>query len=190
MIGNLLHPNSKAMLQAWQKLGRRPATAVGGAHALASTGHDPLVDEHRGMIGLLFVLGQAEAGVWTFRTAGEHLSDILGRELVEQDFMSLFQGADRTMVSGLISAIVENGRPGIVRARGETLAGRRVEIEMPIAPLLDSEGRCRRLLGLYQHLGGRAMLGGRPVWRHRVSLLSAPDVPAEQVRLRLVASND
>ena len=46
-----------------------------------------------------------------------------------------------------------------------------------------------RLLGLYQTLGGEPMLKGRPIWRHRISMLVPPDTRTEGPQLRLVATN-
>lgn len=182
MLASLLHPNTKAMLQAWRRLSaRQPAI---------STPDEPLVEDHTSLIGRLFVLHEIEPRCWTFRTAGEDLSKLLGRELVEQEFLSLWTGPDRTMMSGLLDSIATRGRPGIVRARGETMVGRRVETEIALAPLQRSGDKTPRMLGLYQSLGGEAMLGGRPIWRHCITTISAPDAPSGRTALRLVASND
>ena len=80
----------------------------------------------------------------------------------------------------------------LVRARGETLAGRRVDIEMTLAPLtgLAQSGDRVRLLGLYQPLSGAGLLQGRPVWRHRLTSIFPPDLHVEPARLKLVANND
>jgi hypothetical protein len=179
MIGKYLHPNTRAMLQAWQKLSARTGT---------DDVSDPLVADHRGMIGLLFVLQREDVSTWTFRSAGAEMERLIGRDLVGQAFSSLWSGADRVMVTGLLAAIEDAGRPGIVRGRGETLTGKRLELEIPLAPLEAGSGGLR-VLGLYQGLGAQGILGGRPIWRHRVSLVSAPSTPVEPPRLRLVADN-
>lgn len=181
MIGKYLHPNTRAMLQAWQRL-----SASTGTNAAA----DPLVADHRSMVGLLFVLQREDHDVWTFRSAGQEMSTTMGRELVGQDFGSLWTGADRLMAAGLLNAIETANRPGIIRGRGETLTGKRLELEIPLAPVEGSSGRQLRILGLYQGLGAQGILGGRPIWRHRVSLISAPETPVEPPRLRLVTDNE
>ena len=183
MIGSYLHPNTKAMLQAWQRLGKANGT-TGAPHS------DPMVADHRSLVGLLFVLQRKEHDIWTFRTCGSDIGKLLGRDLIEQNFLSLWNGPDRIMAAGLLSSIEDAGRPGILRARGETLHGKRVELEIPLAPLESPSGRRDRILGLYQHLGGREMLGGRPIYKHQLSLVSTPDRPVERPKLHLVASND
>lgn len=179
MIGNYLHPNTRAMLQAWQKLSART-----GTDDMA----DPMVADHRGMIGLLFVLQREDETSWTFRSAGAEMGAMIGRELVGQDFSSLWSGADRILATGLLAAVEDAQRPGIIRGRGETLTGKRLELEIPLAPLEAGSGGLR-VLGLYQGLGAQGILGGRPIWRHKVSLVSAPSTPVEPPRLRLVADN-
>lgn len=181
MIGPMLHPHSKAMLQAWRRLSHRGGTG---------SEPDPLVDDCETMLGSLFVLQRVEAGVWTFRTAGAKLEKLLGRALQDQDFLSLWHGADRLMVGGVLDAIETAVNPAILRARGQTLTARRVELEIPLAPLEMPQGRVTRVLGLYQTLGGLPMLDGRPIVRHHLSTLSTPDTPVMLPHLRLVASND
>lgn len=181
MLGHTLHPNSRAMLTAWRSL---------SAHRGAAAVHDPMVEDCRGLLGRLFVLNRVEPGVWIFRNAGERLSALLGRELLDQDFLSLWQGPDRIIATGIMAAIETALNPAILRARGETLTGRRVEVEIPLAPLEGQGGRIQRVLGLYQALGGEAMLEGRPIVRHHLCALSTPDVPVTMPKLRLVASND
>ena len=84
-----------------------------------------------------------------------------------------------------------DGAPGVIRGRGETLTGQRVELELTIMPLAKQTERAdsNRLLGLYQTLGGEPLLKGRPVWRHRVSMLVPPDTRISEPRMKLVASN-
>ena len=80
---------------------------------------------------------------------------------------------------------------GLSGGRGETLAGQRVEVEITLMPLVRPGGQTDtpRLLGLYQTLGGEPMLKGRPIWRHRISMLVPPDTRIEGPQLRLVATN-
>lgn len=149
-----------------------------------------MVRDCEGLLGCLFVLQRVEAGVWTFRTAGARFETLVGRSLQDQDFLSLWQGADRLMVGGVLDAIETALNPAILRARGQTLTARRVELEIPLAPLESPKGRVTRVLGLYQTLGGVPMLEGRPIIRHHLSALTTPDTPVLTPHLRLVASND
>ena len=92
-----------------------------------------------------------------------------------------------------MEAVRFDGAPGIIRGRGETLTGQRVEVEITLMPLVrpgsGAHNDTPRLLGLYQTLGGEPMLKGRPIWRHRISMLVPPDTRSEGPQLRLVTAN-
>lgn len=182
MIDRSLHPNTKVLMDAWRRMKADPK------HHAAS---GPRANEHAGLIDSLFVLHQEEDASWTFRTAGEAITTLIGRDLTEHNFLHLWTGPDRAMISAFLEAVRMDGAPGLLRGRGETLTGQRVEIEITLAPLQETSdnGAPRRLLGLYQTLGGEPLLNGRPVWRHRVSMLAPPDTRTEGPQLRLVASN-
>ena len=143
------------------------------------------------MLDRLFVLEQQDEA-WIFRNAGDQLADLIGRVLTDHDFLNLWTGFDRDMVNSLLGLVTECRQPGFCKARGETLVGRRVEIEFTLAPLLPSPGRHNqaRMIGLYQTLTPIQRLNGRPVWRHRLTEITPPDVTLPEPGLRLVANND
>ena len=95
------------------------------------------------------------------------------------------------MMSAFLDAVQLDSAPGVIRGRGETMTGQRVELELTLMPLAKQSEQTdnQRLLGLYQTLGGEAFLKGRPVWRHRISMLVPPDTRLAEPRLKLVASN-
>ena len=177
-----IHPNTRVLLDAWRRL---------NANAAQGKAETPPVTDHPGLVERLFVLENKRDGAWLFRTAGESLTGLLGRQLVNHDFLNFWTGPDRTMMSAFLEAVQLDGAPGVIRGRGETMTGQRVELELTLMPLVkQSEGRDNfRLLGLYQTLGGEPLLKGRPVWRHRISMLVPPDTRTEAPQLRLVASN-
>ena len=177
-----IHPNTRVLLDAWRRMNANNASAAF---------ESPRVEDHPGLIDRLFVLENKRDGAWLFRTAGGSLTGLLGRPLVDHDFLNLWSGPDKSMMSAFLDAVQLDGAPGVIRGRGETMTGQRVELELTLMPLVkQSEGRDSfRLLGLYQTLGGEPMLKGRPVWRHRVSMLVPPDTRMSEPRVKLVASN-
>jgi hypothetical protein len=177
-----IHPNTKVMLDAWRRM---------NANSAAGAVESPRVEDHPGLIDRLFVLENKRDGAWLFRTAGTSLTSLLGRPLVDHDYLNLWSGPDKPMMSAFLDAVQLDGAPGVIRGRGETLTGQRVEIELTLMPLAKQTERpdSNRLLGLYQTLGGEPLLKGRPVWRHRVSMLVPPDTRVSEPRLKLIASN-
>ncbi|MDG1825204.1 MAG: PAS domain-containing protein [Henriciella sp.] len=177
-----LHPNTNTLLSAWERMSASPH----------ESGMGPATSQHTDLVECLFVIERAEDGAWVFRNAGKRISNLLGRELAEHNYLDLWTGHDRAMVDAFLSSVSETRLPGIIRARGETLTGMRIDIELTLAPLsgLQPTTKRPRLLGLYQTLGGDAMLMGRPVWRHRLNAIFPPDVQTEPARLKLVANND
>ncbi len=182
MIEQSIHPNTRVLLDAWRRMQSDPDMAVGGG---------PSAAEHEALIDRLLVLELMDDRAWLIRTAGEAVNTLVGRRLANQNFADLWTGPDRTMVCAFLDAVRLDGGPGVIRGRGETLAGERVELEVTLMPL--SAGTFKspraRMLGLYQTLGGEAALGGQPVFRHRVCMLAPPDTRRTGPKLRLVASN-
>lgn len=177
-----LHPNTQTLLTAWDRMREAPLSA----------GHGPKAAQHPDLIDCLFVIERSNEGAWAFRNAGERMSRILGRELAQHDYLDFWTGHDRQMLAGLLESVHESRLPGILTARGETLTGQRIDIEMTLAPLtgLQAQHNSPRLLGLYQALGGDGLLRGRPVWRHRLTAIYPPDTQIEPATLKLVANND
>lgn len=180
MLKSSLHPNTNAMLQAWQRMTSSPGDIDGG----------PSAHEYPGLLGKLFVIESMRKGFAPFRIAGSELSDILGRDLIGTDFLDLWQDTDRLFSEALITSVTNEDRPGILRGIGETSQGRRLEIEIAVAPLAEEATGRRRLLCLYQTLGGEAMLQHRSIWTHRIRSIHPPEPLARKANLRLVASRD
>lgn len=168
------------MLRAWQRMTENPGDIDGG----------PSADEYPGLLGRLFVIESMRKGFAPFRIAGSELSDILGRNLIGTDFLDLWQGTDRLLTEALIASVTNEDRPGLLRGIGETSQGRRLEIEIAVAPLSDKLTGRNRLLCLYQTLGGEAMLQHRTIWTHRIRSIQPPEPELKKPTLRLVASRD
>lgn len=180
MLDTTAHPNTQVMLEAW----RRMADA-GAATAPQSAAGDPTA-----LIGNIFVLRAHPDRKWLFRTAGQALSAHFGKALCDEDFLELWLGADRGLAGSTLDSVCALGSPALIRARGETLTGRILPVEIALAPLTDCGSNGRRVLGYYQPLGGEAMVGARPLWRHTICEVIAPKRPIGRPHLRLVSSQD
>ncbi|ABI76638.1 conserved hypothetical protein [Hyphomonas neptunium ATCC 15444] len=178
MVEHSIHPNTRVLLDAWRRMQDEP-----DGHAV----NGPSVAEHADLIDRIFVLELMDDRAWLVRTAGDAVTSLVGRRLSNQNFLDLWTGPDRVMVSACLEAVRLDGGPGVIRGRGETISGARAELEVTLMPL--SAGAARtRMLGLYQTLSSEGVLGGQPVFRHRVSMIVPPDTRQVGPKLRLVAS--
>ncbi len=173
-----MHPNTRLLVDAWRRMAANPDNLA----------HGPQANEHTSLIDRLFVLSKTTDNAWVFSTAGCAMSRLLGRELEDHDFHSLWSGNDRIMMAALIEATSREGAPSLIRLQGESLRGFRCDIEVTLAPLDSRNGQ--KILGLYQTLGGEPMLRGHTIWRHRIQSLTMPAQRNREPRIRLVASND
>lgn len=183
MLDQRAHPNTRTMLEAWRRMDdHQPAPTSGSGMAAAAVDATPLIAN-------MFVLRASEAG-WRFRTAGDALTRHFGKSLCEEDFLDLWLGADRGLATSILQSVCAEGNPGLIRARGETLTGRVLSVEIALAPLAPGNGWAQRILGHYQPLGGETFIGARPLWRHTISEVIAPRREIRRSHLRLVSSRD
>lgn len=170
------HPNTQAVLDAWRRLSTGLPAASG-----------PAADDYPGVIGRLFLINRVGPADYSFRRAGHSLEVMFGRQLSEHNFLSLWSENDR----GLIDACIETARldrgPALIRARGQTLDGRQVDLEFVLAPLTGAIGAPVRYLGLCQMTSPESQLGARPIHRLQATALfpPAPETPAA---VRIVSS--
>lgn len=179
MLKSSLHPNTSAMLQAWRRMLSMPDDIDGG----------PTADDYPELLERLFILDMARPDTASFRVAGENLPPLLGRNLIGTNFLDLWTATDRLLVDALLQSVLSEDGPGLLRGFGETSEQRRVEVEIAIAPLTKSKLAPRRVLCLYQTLGGEAMLNKRAIWSHRLRSVYPPEPPRIGSNLRLVADN-
>ncbi|MEE9380782.1 MAG: PAS domain-containing protein [Hyphomonadaceae bacterium] len=180
MFDKKTHPNTQTMLDAWRRMATSPSEMATG----------PQANQYPELLTRLFVLQRTQAGHWDFRSCGEDLPGLLGRDLAEYSFTNLWTKADKAMIAATLDAIFDGDAPGLLRARGETITGKQVLLEIPLAPISTPKGRTARILGLYQTLGGEPMLGGRAIRKHTLTALFPPNIRTEDTHIRLVASND
>lgn len=170
------HPNTQAVLDAWQRLSE------------GQLGEDgPTTDDYPGLIGRLFVLNQIGDGDYSFQRVGHSLERLFGRILAEHNFLSIWGESDRRLVSAAIAAAAADRGPTLIRARGETLNGRRVDLEFFLGPLFARRGASPRFLGLCQTMSSEDFLGGRPL-RRLQAVAIFPPAPQHSPAIRVVSS--
>lgn len=170
------HPNTHAVLDAWRRL-------VGGEAAASG----PMAEEFPGVVARLFVLNRVTADDFSFRRAGASLEHLFGRSLIDHNFLSLFALSDRALVAAVLHTAQADCGPAILHACGETLTGRRIELEFPLAPLAGGNGAVR-YLGLCQSTSPDVALGGRPVRLLRATAVFPPGPSKPAPTIRLVSS--
>lgn len=181
MLDKKAHPNTRVMLEAWRRMDTTPVNLMMGH---AGNG------EPTSLINNIFVLRESGPEDWRFRTAGDALRRYFGKAVTDENFIDLWMGADRGLtLSALLAALAERS-PAILRARGETLTGHQLGVEIALAPLEGRPGQVRRILGHYQPLGGEGLMGDRPIWRHIITEVRAPQRQERRPHLRLVSSQD
>lgn len=178
MLDHKAHPNTRTMLEAWRRMEQVPSRLF-----TADTTHA----DSSGLVDHIFVLRQSSARCWSFRTAGSALEKVFGKHVCDENFVDLWMGPDRQLVLSAIEAVMAEGSPGLIRAQGETLTGQTTEVEIALAPLSDTGAMSQRILGHYQPLG-RDMSAPRPIWRHAVTEVRAPQRRTRGSHLRLVSS--
>lgn len=179
MVGEeSFHPDTRALLSYGRALsGIGTAPPGGGAASLA---------------GRLFVIDRLPSGRLQVRTFGSDLVTLFGADLRDADLRDLFLPADQLLLAAFIGAVEAANEPGVARLLGETKDARRLGAEMLLTPLRTEVHQTDRLLGLFQPLGGEALLQGRPLIQLKIGALHPPFArpPAPTSGLKLVVSND
>lgn len=172
----IAHPNTQAVIDAWRRLSDGKSCTSG-----------PTTDDFPGLVGRLFVLNHIADGDYSFRRVGYSLERLFGRQLTEHNFLSIWSEPDRQLVSAALCTATPDRGPALIRARGETLTGRRVDLEFALAPIPGRSGAPTRYLGVCQTMTPEDMLGGRPL-RRLQAVAVYPPVPHESPAIRIVSS--
>ncbi len=169
------HPDTKALLV----YGR----------ALAGSGAPPRKGGADHVIERLFVIERAKDGRVPIRSFGRELVGVLGRDLREHDFASLFLAPDRALLYAMIDACAAAAAPAVARVIAEAADGRSFGAEVLITPLKTDIALGSRFLAMFQALGGQSFLAERPI---RWLKLTSVHPPAAQTPSgpRLVVVND
>lgn len=169
------HPNTRAMLEAWRRLSE--GSAPTGPHA----------EDHPGLIERLFVLTHTSERDYPFSRVGMVIERLFGRQLFDHNFLTLWSETDRHIIDAVLGAALSDHGPAIIRARGETLTGVRLDLELALAPLRGHSGGYNRFLGLCQTMMPEEMLGRRPLTRLQVVAVFPP-APRLEPSVRIVRS--
>ncbi len=172
------HPNTQVMLDAWRRL------AEGGDAV-----EGPAADEHPGLISSLFVLNHVGERDFAFRRTGLTLERLFSRALMDHNFLSIWLEADRNLVAAALALAVRDRGPMLIHARGETLTGKRIDIEFALAPLQMPEQATPRFLGLCQTITPEDVLNGRPI-RSLQAVAVYPPAPPQKPAISIVACAD
>ncbi|MGD9979330.1 MAG: PAS domain-containing protein [Hyphomonadaceae bacterium] len=170
------HPDTRALL------------AYGRALAGAS-GAKPKKGGADQVLERLFVIERTKDGRLPFRTFGQDLVNVFGRDLREHDFSRFFLAPDLALVNALIDSCAAAGEPAIARVTAETVCGKKLGAEILLTPLKVDATLGNRFLGLFQPLGGEHFVGGRTVQLLRLGALHPPAAKAP-TGMRLVVVND
>jgi hypothetical protein len=170
------HPNTQAVLDAWRRL----------SEGLDSP-DSPTTEDYPGLVGRLFVLNHVGDRDYSFRRVGYALERLFGRQLLEHNFLSIWSEPDRRLVAAALATSTSDRGPTLVRARGETMIGKRVDLEFALAPLFGRAGASARFLGLCQSMTPEDSLNGRPLRRLQVVAIYPP-APNLHPAIRIVSS--
>jgi hypothetical protein len=171
-----VHPYTQAVIDAWRRLSGTPVE-----------GAEPTPEQYPGLVSQLFVLIRAGESDFPFRRVGNGVEHLFGRALLEHNFLSLWSENDRALVSAGLSAAIADRGPVVVRSRGESLHGRRVELEFALVPLLMSDDAPDRFLGVLQTVTPEDVLSGRPLRRLQVLAVYPPAPPPAHPLVRIVS---
>ncbi|MBY0565434.1 MAG: PAS domain-containing protein [Hyphomonadaceae bacterium] len=171
------HPDTRALLA----YGRALAGAPDGRAKKGGADH---------VIERLFVIERTRDGRMPIRSFGRELVALFGRDMREHDFARFFLAPDLALVTAMIDACEDAAEPGIVRVTAHTVCGKALGAELLLAPLkVDLPLLGKRMLGMFQPLGGEPFLDGRPIQYMRVGSLHPPAAKLPP-RARLVVVND
>ena len=171
-----IHPNTRVLLDAWKRL-----SDGSPAHEAPATNDDP------SLVSSLFVLNHVGARDFAFHRAGASVERLFGRQLIDHNFLSLWSDADRNLVGAGLAVAAEDCGATLIHARGETLAGKRIDLEFSLAPLIREDSPSVRFLGLCQAMTPEEVLNGRPISRLQ-AVAVYPPAPDREASIRLVTS--
>lgn len=171
-----IHPNTRVVLDAWKRLSDGSPANEG-----------PATYDDAALVSSLFVLNHVGAHDFAFQRAGGSLERLFGRQLIDHNFLSIWSEADRHLVAAGLAVAVQDCGATLIHARGESLAGKRIDLEFSLAPLMRGDGPAVRFLGLCQTMTPEEVLNGRPINRLQ-ALAVYPPAPDREAAIRLVSS--
>lgn len=171
-----VHPNTRVLLDAWKRLSD-------GAPAQEA----PATEDDAGLVSSLFVLNHVGERDFAFNRAGASIERLFGRQLIDHNFLSIWSEAGRHLVGAGLAVAAQDCGATVIHARGETLAGKRIDLEFSLAPLVRESSASVRFLGLCQTMTPEEILNGRPISRLQ-AIAVYPPAPDREAAIRLVSS--
>jgi hypothetical protein len=150
----MFHSNTERLIEYWR------AQKIGAASPLRSA-IDPT--ELSSLLPQVFILGRLGPARCVFRLAGGLLVDLHQRDLRRQDWLSLWEPADRMRLATALETARRRAEPIVIVAEGRSAAGRKASFEIALAPLRAGPGQTERFVGLYQPTSPLVGLLGEPL---------------------------
>lgn len=171
----MAHPNTERLIDYWRA--RRGPRAAPTRAAI-----DPA--DFAELMAQVFIAGRMGLGQYPLRLAGGFVADLHGRDLRQENLVSLWGRDDRARLITALEIARRRAEPFVVEAEAETREGDTLGVEILFAPLIGPSGETDRVIGLYQPLSLTGRLRGRAIERLTIRHMApaeGPNVP----RLRL-----
>lgn len=136
--------------------------------ALAPDRIDLAPEPVRHLLADVFVLG-ADAPGYPFRVAGTRVCALTGRDLKNESFAALFEGASRTEIADLLAVVSDEILPTIAGVTATAADGRAVPMELLLLPFNTRAHTPTSLTGILVPFEEGALPLGRlqlTSWRH------------------------
>ena len=173
---SLFHLNTQRLIDYWRSRG-----GEGGLPTRMAVNPADFAD----IMSQVFIAGRVATGVYPLRLVGGLVAELHGKDLRQQNAISLFRERDRLDLKAALEAA--RRRPEPVVATVDLLTeGPVLPMEILFAPLAAAEGSPERYLGLYQPLGMVARLRGLPALELALrDVIGVGPANTESPRLRL-----
>lgn len=122
-----------------------------------------------GLLGDLFILDASRLESLPFRLAGTRLCANLGHELTGEDFLSLWQDADRDAMGAALNMVTRDAAAAVVEIAGRTERGSTLAAEMILLPVSQDGRHQDRVLGLLAPLERPYWLGLHAITRLQIA---------------------
>jgi hypothetical protein len=174
----VFHFNTERLIDYWRSL-------RAGDAAPARAAFDPAAVAD--VLTQVFMIGRGSEGL-PFRLAGGLLVDLHARGLRGDSFLSLWGAGCRAAVRDAAAQAARGGEPVVLFAEASTGSGRRVGLEILLAPLTGPSGLVDRLVGFWQPKTTLEHLDGEPLIEtvHKLTVYAGRGETAAG-RLRLAA---
>lgn len=124
---SMKHPSSREFFAYWDK-------KRGNERAPDRMDMEP--QAVRELLGDIFVLSYDSEAGFPFRLAGTRVSALLGRDLRDQSFLTLFAGPARREITDIITAVTEETLPAIAGLTAIAQDGSLAHLELLLLPFM------------------------------------------------------